>query len=58
MLLVGSLAALALCIALVAVNPGTAVEDEPGISVIRGERLPLKSRSMRAAVLGARFGGE
>jgi hypothetical protein len=45
-------------VALVAVNPGPALEDEPGISVLRGERLPLRSRSMRGAVLGAPYGGE
>jgi uncharacterized protein YbaR (Trm112 family) len=39
-------------VALVAVNPGDAVLDEPGISVLRGGRLPLKSRSMRGVVLG------
>ena len=45
-------------VALVAVNPGPALEDQPGISVVRGARLPIKSRSMRAAVLGAPYGGK
>jgi hypothetical protein len=45
-------------VGLVAANPGPALQDEPGISVVRGERLPIKSRSMRAAVLGAPYGGE
>ena len=45
-------------VALVAVNPGPALEDQPGISVVRGDRLPIKSRSMRAAVLGAPYGGQ
>jgi uncharacterized protein YbaR (Trm112 family) len=39
-------------VALVAVNPGPALMDQPGVSVIRSGRLPLKSRSMRGAVLG------
>ena len=32
--------------------------DEPGISVLRGGRLPLKSSSMRGVVLGSPFGGD
>ena len=39
-------------VALVAVNPPSEVADEPGVSVLRGSRLPLKSRSMRGVVLG------
>ena len=45
-------------VGLVAVNPPLGVVDEDGISVLRGERLALKSRSMRAVALGAPFGGE
>ena len=45
-------------VGLVAVNPGPATRDEPGVSVIRGSRLPLKSRSMRAVVLGTPYGGD
>jgi uncharacterized protein YbaR (Trm112 family) len=39
-------------VALVAINPPAEVVDEAGISVLRGGRLPLKSRSMRGVVLG------
>jgi uncharacterized protein YbaR (Trm112 family) len=39
-------------VALVAVNPGGEVTDAPGISVLRGARIALKSRSMRGVVLG------
>jgi uncharacterized protein YbaR (Trm112 family) len=39
-------------VALVAVNPPAEVVDDAGISVLRGGRLPLKSRSMRGVVLG------
>jgi uncharacterized protein YbaR (Trm112 family) len=42
-------------VALVAVNPPDEMKDEPGISVIRGTRLPIKSRSMRGVVLGRPF---
>ena len=45
-------------VGLVAVNPPPDVVDEPGISVIRAERIPLKSRSMRGVVLGSPFGGD
>lgn len=45
-------------VGLVAVNPGAETRDEPGISVIRASRLPLKSRSMRAVVLGPPYGGD
>lgn len=39
-------------VGLVAVNPGQGTRDESGLSVLRGGRLPLKSRSMRGVVLG------
>jgi hypothetical protein len=39
-------------VSLVAVNPANDIEDGPGISVIRGARLPIKTRSMRGVVLG------
>lgn len=45
-------------VGLVAVNPGGGTSDEPGVSVIRGPRLPLKSRSMRGVVLGRPYGGD
>ncbi len=45
-------------VGLVAVNPGLETADEPGISVLRGGRLPLRSRSMRSAVLGRPYGGD
>lgn len=45
-------------VGLVAVNPPAEVRDEPGISVLRSGVLPLKSRSMRGAVLGTPFGGD
>jgi uncharacterized protein YbaR (Trm112 family) len=45
-------------VGLVAVNPPPEVVDEPGISVLRGTTLPLKSRSMRGVVLGSPFGGD
>ncbi|HEX5818696.1 MAG TPA: hypothetical protein VFY20_07450 [Gemmatimonadales bacterium] len=43
---------------LVLVNPPAGVEEASGMSVLRGGRLPLQSRSMRAVVLGAPYGGE
>lgn len=39
-------------VALVGINPATGVTDAPGISVLRGGRIPLKSRTMRGVVLG------
>ena len=45
-------------VGLVAVNPGFETADEPGISVLRGHRIPLRSRSMRGVVLGAPYGGD
>jgi uncharacterized protein YbaR (Trm112 family) len=45
-------------VGLVAVNPGDEVEDEPGVSVLRADALPIKSRSMRGVVLGAPYGDD
>jgi uncharacterized protein YbaR (Trm112 family) len=45
-------------VGLVLVNPPTAVGDEPGMSVLRGAVLPLKSRTMRGAILGEGFGSD
>ena len=45
-------------VGLVAVNPGPQVADEPGISVLRSGRIPLKSRSMRGVVLGPPYADE
>ena len=42
-------------VALVAVNPDAEVTDAPGVSVIRGGTLPIKSNSMRGVVLGRPF---
>jgi uncharacterized protein YbaR (Trm112 family) len=39
-------------VGMVAVNPDPPLPDGAGVSVIRGARLPLRSNSMRAAVLG------
>jgi hypothetical protein len=33
-------------------NPPRDVADEPGVSVLRGGRLPIRSRTMRGVVLG------
>jgi len=43
---------------IVLVNPPAEVRDEPGVSVLRGGVLPLKSRTMRGAVLGGGYGGD
>ena len=43
-------------VGLIAVNPAPDVVDEPGISVLRADVLPLRSRSMRGVVLGSPFG--
>lgn len=51
-------AALVPGVALVAVNPPAEVVDEPGISVLRGGRLTLKTGSMRGVVLGQPYGGD
>lgn len=45
-------------VALVAVNPGRDIRDEPGISVLRGHRLPIRTRSLRGVVLGRPYGGD
>jgi uncharacterized protein YbaR (Trm112 family) len=45
-------------VSLVAVNPGPEVLDRPGISVIRGMDLPIKSGSMRGVVLGPGYGDD
>jgi len=45
-------------VALVAVNPAEDLKDQAGVSVLRGDRLPLKSGSMRGVVLGQRFAGD
>jgi hypothetical protein len=45
-------------IGLIAVNPPGDVVDEAGISVLRGARLALKSRSMRGVALGVPFGDD
>jgi hypothetical protein len=42
----------------VLVNPPPEVRDEPGVSVLRGGVLPLKSRTMRGVVLGGGYGGD
>ncbi len=39
-------------VSLVAVNPPAGVADAPGLSLLRGGRLALKSGSMRGVVLG------
>jgi uncharacterized protein YbaR (Trm112 family) len=43
-------------VGLVAVNPPADVLDQPGVSVLRSARLPLKTHSMRGVVLGAPYG--
>ncbi len=45
-------------VALVAVNPPAGVADGGLLSIVRAGMLPLKSRSMRGAVLGAPFGAD
>jgi hypothetical protein len=45
-------------VALVAVNPSEKFEDRPGISVLRSGRIPLKTRSMRGAVLSRAYADE
>jgi uncharacterized protein YbaR (Trm112 family) len=45
-------------VGIVLVNPPDSVRDEPGVSVLRGGRLPLKSRTMRGAILGAGYGDD
>ncbi|HEX5632511.1 MAG TPA: hypothetical protein VFX50_04755 [Gemmatimonadales bacterium] len=41
-----------------AVNPPAGVQDGAGVSVLRASRLPVRSASMRAVVLGAPFGAD
>jgi hypothetical protein len=45
-------------VALVVVNPPSGIEDQGLLSVLRGSRLPLKSRTVRGVVLGKPFGGD
>ena len=45
-------------VALVAVNPPDGVADGDLVSVLRGDLIPLKTRSMRGAILGSSFGGD
>ena len=45
-------------VALGAENPPPAVRDSPGLSILRGGRLPIKSHSMRGVALGRPFAGE
>jgi uncharacterized protein YbaR (Trm112 family) len=45
-------------VGLVAVNPPTDVADQPGVSVLRSGRLPLKTHSMRGVVLGPPYGAQ
>jgi uncharacterized protein YbaR (Trm112 family) len=45
-------------VGIVLVNPPADVPDEPGVSVLRGGRLPLKTRTMRGAVLGPGYGDD
>jgi uncharacterized protein YbaR (Trm112 family) len=43
-------------VGLVGINPAPEVVDRPEISVIRGKRIPLKSRSLRGVVLSKPYG--
>jgi uncharacterized protein YbaR (Trm112 family) len=45
-------------VGLIAVNPAPELVDEPGISVVRGDSIPLKSHSMRGVALGAPYGAD
>jgi uncharacterized protein YbaR (Trm112 family) len=45
-------------VGLVAVNPPADVADQPGVSVVRSGRLPIKTHSMRGVVLGPPYGTE
>lgn len=45
-------------VSLVAVNGPASLADAPGLSVLRGARLPLKSASMRGVVLSGTFGND
>lgn len=52
------IAALVPGVGLVAVNPPEDVSDQPGVSVLRSARLPIKTHSMRGVVLGPPYGSE
>jgi uncharacterized protein YbaR (Trm112 family) len=45
-------------VGIVLVNPPESVPDEPGVSVLRGGRLPLRARTVRGVILGAGYGGD
>jgi uncharacterized protein YbaR (Trm112 family) len=45
-------------VGIVLVNPPAEVRDEPGVSVLRGGVLPLKSRTMRGVILGEGYGAD
>lgn len=45
-------------VAIVTMNPDPSVIDGPGVSVLRGARLPIRSGSMRAVVLGPGYGDD
>lgn len=45
-------------VGVVLVNPPAEVRDEPGVSVLRGGMLPLKSRTMRGVILGEGYGND
>jgi hypothetical protein len=45
-------------VGLVAVNPPAEVADQPGVSVLRSARLPIKTHSMRGLVLGPPYGSD
>ncbi|HKU61942.1 MAG TPA: hypothetical protein VJQ44_12040 [Gemmatimonadales bacterium] len=45
-------------VGIVLANPPGEVRDEPGVSVLRGGMLPLKSRTMRGAILGRGYGND
>jgi len=45
-------------VGLVAVNPPAELADQPGVSVIRSARLPIKTHSMRGVVLGPPYGSD
>ena len=45
-------------VGLVAVNPPEEVADQPGVSVLRSGRLPIKTHAVRGVVLGPPYGSE
>ncbi len=45
-------------VSMVGVNGPAALPDAPGLSILRGARLPLKSASMRGVVLSGTFGSD